>query len=183
VTEDSFESHKSLDAASVKKLPTIEVVEDLTDLSLLLEPYFPSAEDKMQREEAIQLLKQVLASHRAIGNLLFGFLGSYLMKTFLPDSDIDVLIFGSIPSLVFYDLAVAQLRSSSEVDAGAIIESIHFVNSLVPIIEVVVMGINLDVQYCQASELVERYVMHPQAEPVAHCLLLGLSAQHLLHHY
>jgi hypothetical protein len=72
------------------------------------------------------------------------------------------LVFGNVAPPTFFDLAIKTLTAAvkrgedSTVENG--IQGIHYVNSLVSIIEAVVMGINFDIQYCQAPELVERCV-------------------------
>lgn len=153
--------HNDSNFVANKEVPSnmIEVIVDMTDLEPLITPYLPSSEDRLQRERAIELLHQNLSGRSESQNILLAPLGSYLMDTYFPDSDVDVLAIGSQPPKAFFDFAVAQLKELSSDDENIEndgIKGIHFVNSLVPIIEAVVMGIKFDVQYCQAPELLEK---------------------------
>lgn len=134
------------------KLLSIEVVEDSTDLQDLIEPYLPTAADREQRQEAIILLRQTLTSDKNMSDLVFAPLGSYCMDTYFVDSDVDLLAIGSVHPQVFFDFATTKLQA---LDNG--FKGVHFVNSLVSVIEVCVLGIKFDLQYCQAAELLRRY--------------------------
>jgi hypothetical protein len=50
-------------------------------------------------------------------------------------------------------LRVLKNRASDDDDG---VRAVHYINSLVPIVELVVRGIKIDLQYCQAAELLER---------------------------
>jgi poly(A) polymerase Pap1/uncharacterized protein (UPF0248 family)/exonuclease III len=140
-----------LDISSVH-LNDIDVVEDSTSLDGMIEPFLPTASDRDQRREAITLLRQTLTSDKGTSDVIFAPLGSYCMDTYFADSDVDMLAIGSVAPQVFFELATTRLRDS---DDG--FKSVHFVNSLVSIVEVCVLGIKFDLQYCQAPELLERY--------------------------
>jgi uncharacterized protein (UPF0248 family)/endonuclease/exonuclease/phosphatase family metal-dependent hydrolase len=137
---------------SGKRSNTMEVVEDSTDLRDLIEPYLPTQADREQRQEAISLLRQRLMSDKSMSDIVFAPLGSQCMDTYFPDSDIDLLVIGSVRPKVCFEFAATELRAPDNSFKG-----VHFVNSLVSIIEIHVMGIKFDLQYCQAAELVTRY--------------------------
>ena len=150
----------------------ITFVEDGTDFSGLLEPYLPTATDIAQREMAIELLQSTLSRGAGLENLFLAPLGSYLMDTYFVDSDVDVLAIGCVSPAKFFEFAGRELRN---LDSGneESFKGVHFVNSLVSIVEVNVLGIKFDLQYCQAEELVRAYVplsLPPFLYPIL-CLL------------
>jgi endonuclease/exonuclease/phosphatase family metal-dependent hydrolase len=137
----------------------LQIIDDLQDLPTLISAHLPSQEDRNQREQALQLLHQTLSKDKALNDLIVAPLGSYLMDTYFADSDIDVLVIASISPQAFFHSASTQLHSLAAAETGNTeFKGVHFVNSLVSIIELIVMGIKFDVQYCQARELIERYV-------------------------
>jgi 2'-5' RNA ligase/predicted nucleotidyltransferase len=144
--------------ASPSNIPTrgktgdVLFIQDGMDVTSLLEPYLPTKEDRMQRMSAIDVLKETLGAH-----VILAPLGSYAMDTYFPDSDIDLLVIGAVPPQRFFETAQEQLKTlGGERSSEDGIKGLHFVNSLVPIIEVVVRGIKIDLQYCQAAELVSK---------------------------
>lgn len=136
----------------------IDVVEDLTDMQNLIEPYLPTVADRQLRQQALEILQETLTSNQSkITNLVFASLGSYCMDTFFTDSDVDILVIGTVAPQAFFDFAGSKLRALHS--AGeSIFKGVHFVNSLVSILELAIMGVKFDLQYCQAAELVQRYV-------------------------
>lgn len=141
------------------QLEDIDIVEDSTDVEPFIEPYLPSNSDRIQREDAIQLLRDSLSDDERLTGLILAPLGSYAMDTYLADSDVDVLAIGSVTPRVFFEAAVARLKTlnAAERDEVEGFKAVHFVNSLVPIVEAVLNGIKFDIQYCQASGLVKRF--------------------------
>ncbi|CZT11238.1 uncharacterized protein RAG0_15436 [Rhynchosporium agropyri] len=152
---DSNESARSSDASPSSE---ITIVEDATDLAPLIDPYLPSIHDISQREQAIQLLQSTLAKVKGLKSLIMAPLGSYLMGTYFPDSDVDLLAIGSVVPAVFFDFAGRVLvKFNKGQGEQENFKRVHFVNSLVSIVEVTVNGIKFDLQYCQAEELVRAY--------------------------
>jgi 2'-5' RNA ligase len=134
----------------------ITLVPDERDLEALLISYMPNEKDRTQRASAMHVLKEALG-----GDIILAPLGSYAMDTYFPNSDMDLLVIGAVAPPTFFKTAQDQLRVFDQKSGGAEpygdgIKGLHFVNSLVPIIEVVVRGIKIDLQYCQAAELVTR---------------------------
>jgi hypothetical protein len=82
------------------------------------------------------------------------------MDTYFADSDVDILAIASVSPQVFFDFATEKLRALDKEDERENdgFKGVHFVNSLVSIIEVNVVGIKFDIQYCQAPEILKRYL-------------------------
>jgi endonuclease/exonuclease/phosphatase family metal-dependent hydrolase/2'-5' RNA ligase len=137
---------------------TIQLVADSTDLEPLISSYLPSTSDKIQREDALTLLQSTLSGNEKLGDVLLAPLGSYAMKTYFKDSDVDVLAIGSISPREFFNLAIIELRALHSQGDDDGFKAVHYVNSLVPILELVIQGIKIDLQYCQAVELLNVYV-------------------------
>ncbi|KAH9215550.1 hypothetical protein DL95DRAFT_523221 [Leptodontidium sp. 2 PMI_412] len=136
----------------------ITIIDDPTDLTPLIEPYLPSPEDISQRAQAIELLHDTLSNGDGMEGIILAPLGSYLMGTYFADSDVDVLAIGSVNPGVFFEFAGRELRKLDSGDGDEeSFKGVHFVNSLVSIVEVCVLGIKFDLQYSQAEELVRAY--------------------------
>ncbi|KAL2060260.1 hypothetical protein VTL71DRAFT_9655 [Oculimacula yallundae] len=161
----NFTSGSSVNSGKVDKAITasftnkITVVEDGTDVAPLIDLHLPTIQDISQREHAIQLLHTTLAKGKGQRSLIMAPLGSYLMGTYFPDSDVDLLVIGIVNPAAFFDFVGKELRVFNETEGGeeSSFKGVHFVNSLVSIVEVCVNGIKFDLQYCQAEELVRAY--------------------------
>lgn len=137
----------------------IEVVEDSRDLFPLVESFLPKQADQEQRKDALALLFKTLSSNGSQQDLLLAPLGSYLMDTYFADSDVDVLVIGTVNPKVFFEYASAQLQElAASANDGNDFKGVHFVNSLVSIIELTVMDIKFDLQYCESPGLLEKYL-------------------------
>lgn len=156
----SFKIGRGSDTTISQFLPetsSLEIMNDSTNVQALLEPLLPTAEDRNQRLEAIELLRTSLSPPGYEQKLFLAPLGSYLMDTWFPDSDVDVLAMGIAAPNAFFDNATTQLQKITDENGEEGFKGLHFVNSLVSIIEVKILGIKFDLQYCQAPELVKRY--------------------------
>ncbi|CZR50360.1 uncharacterized protein PAC_00232 [Phialocephala subalpina] len=152
--QDSLAEEPSL--LSQSTMENLVVMQDSMDLYSLLRSQLPTEEDREQRTRAIGLLQDVLSSGKGLSNLVLAPLGSYLMGTYFPDSDVDLLAIGSVAPRVFFETATSSLQHiNSQPDGG--VKGVHLVNSLVSIMELCVFGIKFDLQYCQASLLLEKY--------------------------
>ena len=121
------------------------------NLDDILEQYLPSGEDIARRVTAVDHLQQMLTSNEQLHDIVLAPLGSYAMGTYFASSDVDVLVITSVLPRDFYPLALSILRASEELGAG----SPKLVNSLVPVIEVTILGIKFDIQCCQAAPLLK----------------------------
>ncbi|KAH8816607.1 2'-5' RNA ligase superfamily-domain-containing protein [Xylogone sp. PMI_703] len=137
---------------------TIDAVTDSYDPSSLIKQFLPTAADREQREQALEILKQTLTSNEKTSKLVLTPLGSYFMGTYFADSDIDILAIGEVPPHFFFNNVIDQLRKLDASGNGGF-QGLHFINAVVSIVEVCVMGIKFDLQYCQAAELLERYYL------------------------
>jgi endonuclease/exonuclease/phosphatase family metal-dependent hydrolase len=150
------EKGASENPASVQRsLENIKIADDSADIRPLIRPYLPIAADRKQREEALELLHRTLCNNQSLADLILAPLGSYAMDTYFMDSDIDVLGIASVSPQQFFNFATEQLRTIISGN-GKTFKGIHFVNSVVSIIEVSILGIKFDIQYCQAAEVVKR---------------------------
>jgi endonuclease/exonuclease/phosphatase family metal-dependent hydrolase len=127
-----------------------------TDISVLLEQYQPTLADKDQRVKALELLRATLTERDRPHELILAPLGSYLLETYFADSDIDILVIGAVAPQIFFDDASNKLHALEKHQNDEGFRGVHLVNSLVSIIEVEILGIKFDLQYCQAAELVTR---------------------------
>jgi poly(A) polymerase Pap1/uncharacterized protein (UPF0248 family)/endonuclease/exonuclease/phosphatase family metal-dependent hydrolase len=136
------------------KVEELKAVEDSTDIEQYVSDFMPSAEDHAQRQEALELLQHALSVDDNSRNFIIAPLGSYALDTYFKDSDIDVLVIGAVSPRQFFD----TLRTCfNKAGFSAEASSVHLVNSLVQIAEAAVNGIKIDVQYCEAKELLNRY--------------------------
>lgn len=142
------------------RIGKIEVVDDAQDLFPLVEPFLPNQADQEQRKAALTLLLKTLSSLGRPQDLILAPLGSYLMDTYFADSDVDVLAIGTISPKVFFEHASAQLKElAARSNDGNDFKGVHFVNSLVSIIELIVLGVKFDLQYCESPGLLEKYLI------------------------
>ncbi|KUJ18691.1 uncharacterized protein LY89DRAFT_732244 [Mollisia scopiformis] len=141
------------------------VIEDNTDLGHLLEHLLPTEDDRAERRHAIRLIEEGLSSGNGLTGLVLAPLGSYLLDTYFPESDVDLLAIGAVAPQVFFELAASRLQ---HLDSGRQegVKGVHLVNSLVSIAELSVLGIKFDLQYCQAPLLLERCHSASQSTPL-----------------
>ncbi|KAK2064294.1 endonuclease/Exonuclease/phosphatase [Colletotrichum caudatum] len=134
---------------------------------------FPTEQDETTRKEALQLLRQVLLeSDQAIADQARGRptvilvpVGSYGLGTWSRTSDIDCLCIGSISPRIFFTLARQRLRKSGE-PGVRLLRKIKAKTGTM--LEVEVMGIKCDLQYCQAPSLVDQWpgiLKRPPSDP------------------
>jgi endonuclease/exonuclease/phosphatase family metal-dependent hydrolase/2'-5' RNA ligase len=135
------------------KAEELKPVEDPTDIRPLVEEFLPTRPDRAQREEALGILHNMLCQDNSLQNIAIVPLGSYALDTYFRDSDIDVLVIGDVAPRQYFDILLTYFTGAGS-KAG--IAGVHLINSLVQIAEVVINGIKIDVQYCEAKELLER---------------------------
>lgn len=124
--------------------------------------YLPSPEDEFRRESAIQHLKQVLFDsiqneskdeQRSWLELVLVPLGSYGLGVWTHSSDLDCLCIGNISSKTFFTLAVTRIRKALSED----ITLLRVVRAKTgTMLELKVLGIKFDLQYCAASLVAQR---------------------------
>ncbi|KAL6709443.1 hypothetical protein ACN47E_001378 [Coniothyrium glycines] len=133
------------------------------------------------RQEAFELLKHVLLGTTGGGDTSFADIpmklvsvGSYALGLWTRNSDIDCLCIGAISSKTFFKLARQRLLRSEH--RGIRILRMVEANTGT-MLEVSVNGIAVDLQYCPASRIVERWSDHrslPATDPVFSLPVLSL---------
>ncbi|KAJ1331739.1 poly(A) polymerase [Microdochium nivale] len=177
----------------------VEVVEaqgSLEDVSVLKaclasQKVFPSTQDAETREQALQLLKEVVLQVDAVpvsssttattttpsrGQPAFVVVpvGSYGLGVWTPSSDIDCLCIGPVSSKVFFSLAVQRLRKAEQQKRyqverdGVTTASIRLIRRVNAhsgtMLELDVLGVKMDLQYCASAFIAETW---PYATRVA----------------
>ncbi|KAK0643525.1 2'-5' RNA ligase superfamily-domain-containing protein [Cercophora newfieldiana] len=129
---------------------------------------FPTEEDAARRKEAIQLLKGVLLeteTNRATPTVVVVPVGSYALGVWTAASDIDVLCIGPFSANTFFALATQRIRK-----AAAHVRIIRRVKANTgTMLELEVLGIKMDLQYCPATTIAEQYpqvLREPPTSPV-----------------
>ncbi|KAK2612869.1 hypothetical protein QQS21_001149 [Conoideocrella luteorostrata] len=133
----------------------------------------PTSQEERERTEALELLKRVLCcaerdqtSHhqcQAIDVVLVP-VGSYGLGVWTPESDVDCLCIGNISSKIFFTLALSRLKKARP-DGILVLRIVRANNGTM--LELSVLGIKFDLQYCTASLVAERYpdiMNHPATD-------------------
>jgi endonuclease/exonuclease/phosphatase family metal-dependent hydrolase len=122
---------------------------------------FPTDEEVQQRETAFVLLKQIVLGVTEDGDspspeipLVMVPVGSYALGAWTSDSDIDCLCIGTISSKTFFKLARQRLQRA-ENQGVRIMRKVEAGTGTM--LELSVNGIAMDLQYCPAARVVERY--------------------------
>lgn len=147
---------------TTKRLELLPVSMDDQTLKKYVEESIPNKEDYHAREEAIKTLKVTLEQERAteteniISRAAFPILlvpvGSYMLDVYDKSSDVDCLCLSTISIKTFFQVARQRIKKFGG-DRG--VRVVRFVNSKAPMLELKVGGIRMDLQYCQAPNLVE----------------------------
>jgi hypothetical protein len=122
---------------------------------------FPTGEQVQQRETAFALLKQIVLGETEDGGssspdipLVMVTVGSYALGAWTSDSDIDCLCIGTISSKTFFKLARQRLQRAENKDVR-IMRKVEAGTGTM--LELSVNGIAMDLQYCPAARVVERW--------------------------
>jgi poly(A) polymerase Pap1 len=122
---------------------------------------FPDAEEIQQRQQAFAILKQTILGssddHDATLSdipMVVVPVGSYALGVWTSDSDIDCLCVGTISSKTFFKLARQRLVKA-EGRGVRIMRKVEA--STGTMLELSVNGVAMDLQYCPAARVVERY--------------------------
>jgi uncharacterized protein (UPF0248 family)/endonuclease/exonuclease/phosphatase family metal-dependent hydrolase len=141
----------------------------------------PSAEEAAQRKQALDLLKSVIldtpaadAAGRSQPAVVVVPVGSYALDVWTSSSDIDVLCIGPFSTNTFFTLASQRLRKAAA-QGVRILRRVRANTGTM--LEIEVQGIKMDLQYCPATSVAERWpdvLRTPASDPV-----WSLSAQTL----
>lgn len=156
---------KNLEAGqnTSKRLELLPVSIDDQTLKRYVEELMPNKGDRQVREAAIKALKETLEQEqrtadtenipsRAAFPILLAPVGSYMLDVYDKNSDVDCLCLSTISIKTFFQVARQRIKKFGG-DRG--VRVVRFVNAKVPMLELKVGGIKMDLQYCQAPNLVE----------------------------
>ncbi|KAK3306669.1 2'-5' RNA ligase superfamily-domain-containing protein [Chaetomium strumarium] len=145
----------------------------------------PGVEEIAKRKEALNLLRDVIldtptpytaAETRSQPTVVVVPVGSYALDVWTSSSDMDVLCIGPFSSNTFFALASQRLRRAAA--QGSKIRMLRRVRANTgTMLEIEVHGIKVDLQYCPAATVAERWpdvLRAPPSDPV-----WSLSAQTL----
>ncbi|UQC89328.1 endonuclease/Exonuclease/phosphatase [Colletotrichum lupini] len=168
---------------NIKRAP--DGLSDTTELTKCLENHevFPSAEDETARNEAVQLLRQILIesdqplvdNKRGRPTIVLVPVGSYGLGTWSRNSDIDCFFIGSISPRVFFTLTRQRLKKAG-IPGIRLLRKVKAKTGTM--LEVEVLGVRCDLQYCQAPNIADEWpdvLKRPASDPA-----FSLSAQTLL---
>ncbi|KAH7401380.1 hypothetical protein BKA66DRAFT_450322 [Pyrenochaeta sp. MPI-SDFR-AT-0127] len=154
------------DAAMQPKVEHIKASTGLLDLSTLTRTLvshgmFPSDEESSQRQIAFALLRQVVLNasdddHSTFSEipLVIVPVGSFALGVWTSESDIDCLCIGTISSKTFFKLARQRLLKA-ESQGVRILRKVEANTGTM--LEISVHGIPMDLQYCPATRVIERW--------------------------
>ncbi|KAL2129929.1 hypothetical protein VTI74DRAFT_7093 [Chaetomium olivicolor] len=152
------------------------VKEALLELGII-----PSAEEAAKRKAALELLKNVIldtqaadAASRSQPTVVIVPVGSYALDVWTSSSDVDVLCIGPFSTSTFFALATQRLRRASS-QGIKILRRVRANTGTM--LEIEVHGIKMDLQYCPATSVAERWpdvLRTPPSNPI-----WSLSAQTL----
>lgn len=141
----------------------LEVNEDETDLHELVKDSLPRAGDRQEREDALRILKGCLKddgtgdSDRSVLPIILASLGSYALDVYSKDADIDCICVSTITRKTFFQLARQRIkRFPPPTGSTDTIKILRFADGVVPHLELKVNSIKIDLQYCQAPDLIPR---------------------------
>lgn len=121
---------------------------------------FPSEEEVQQRKKALEILKQVVygtsgdyETSKSDVPMVIVPVGSYALGAWTSGSDIDCLCIGTISSKTFFKLARQRLFKAH--DQGVrVLRKVEANTGTM--LELSVLGVAMDLQYCPAARVVER---------------------------
>ncbi|TQV96620.1 hypothetical protein V2A60_002993 [Cordyceps javanica] len=136
--------------------------EDLKQ-TLLTRGYLPSEDDEAVRKQAISLLESVLLGidqnrpeqeGRTPVGLVLVPVGSFGLGVWMSSSDVDCLCIGTISSKTFFRMALQRLRKASDLGVRVLRKVLANTGTM---LELQILGIKFDLQYCAATSLVEKF--------------------------
>lgn len=165
--QNPIEAHTSV-SIQVKKAPPN--LADVTLLKAYLDEHqqFPTDEEVSKRREVFSLVKDILtqkpqsrdaAESRSSLSFVVVPVGSYRLGVWNTSSDIDCLCIGQISPKTFFALATPKLRKAADLGVH-ISRKVKAASGTM--LELDVRGIRLDLHYCPATSVVERYDLYPE---------------------
>ncbi|KAH4031405.1 polynucleotide adenylyltransferase [Parastagonospora nodorum] len=142
---------------------------------------FPSEEEVQQRKDALEILKRVVygtssddVTSTSDVPMIIVPVGSYALGVWTSGSDIDCLCIGTISSKTFFKLARQRLVKAH--DQGVrVLRKVEANTGTM--LELSVLGVAMDLQYCPAARVVERWSEFaglPASDPIFNLSILSL---------
>lgn len=140
---------------------------------------FLTVEESLKRQAAFDLLKEVVIGDSRTGGaadipLVMVSVGSFAMNVDTSASDIDCLCIGSVSSKTFFKLARQRLQKA-EGQGIRILRKVEAGTGTM--LELSVNGVPMDLQYCPAARVAERWSEFetlPASDPVFNLSILSL---------
>ena len=182
-TIDSVMDTDSSNQPSVQLKRAIATLMDSSDMSSALEVHgmIPNDEQTTQRQEAFELLQRIVSDTSEDADtvqpgipLVIVPVGSYALGVWTSSSDIDCLCIGSISSKTFFKLARQRLVKAGNPQVR-ILRKVEATTGTM--LELSVNGILMDMQYCPAAQVVERWSEFadiPASDPIFNLSMLSL---------
>jgi 2'-5' RNA ligase/endonuclease/exonuclease/phosphatase family metal-dependent hydrolase len=156
-----FDVDQATSLQTKKAPPTLSDVSALKSY-LANHSIFPTDEEVEKRKDVFALVKSILqkppgntpGNDRSNFSIVVVATGSYALGVWSTSSDIDCLCVGSISARTFFELAGQRLRKAA--DLGVRILRKVKANSGT-MLELDVRGVKMDLQYCPATKIAERY--------------------------
>jgi len=130
------------------------------DSVLVAGDMFPSEEEVQQRKNALEILKRVIygtsgddVTSASDLPMVIVPVGSYALGVWTSGSDIDCLCIGTISSKTFFKLARQRLVKAHE-QGVRVLRKVEANTGTM--LELSVLGVDMDLQYCPAARVVER---------------------------
>ncbi|KFY98819.1 hypothetical protein V500_01547 [Pseudogymnoascus sp. VKM F-4518 (FW-2643)] len=141
---------------------------DVTALKLCLTKHsmFPTEEEVTKRKEVFALVKSILQQSQSQGpgdmagnnrsniSIVVVPVGSYGLGVWSTLSDIDCLCIGPFSTKIFFALASQRLRKAADLGVR-ILRKVKAASGTM--LELEVRGVKLDLQYCPAAKIVDRW--------------------------
>ncbi|KAF2007966.1 hypothetical protein P154DRAFT_479352 [Amniculicola lignicola CBS 123094] len=166
-TEASTGRTEMLESYSVQAMHTSGALTDNSALTnaLLCHDMFPTDEEVQARKDAFALVERVVLGADGENSdipMVIVPVGSYSLGVWTSASDIDCLCIGAISSKTFFKLARQRIHR-----AGA--QGVRLLRKVDAntgtMFELSVNGISMDLQYCPAARVVEKWAEFPTLSP------------------
>lgn len=183
-------TEQSVDVSPLQLNKAPQGLSDTAGLKSCLEKHsmFPSDEEISKRKEIMTLIRGILQQSPASegGNMVANTrtnistvivpVGSYGLGVWNTSSDIDCLCVGSISTKLFFTIAGQKIGKAA--DSGIrILRKVTAASGTM--LELDIKGVKVDLQYCPAAQIAERYVwitqMHISTTPLLFWILTGLK--------
>ncbi|KAF2444508.1 hypothetical protein P171DRAFT_33737 [Karstenula rhodostoma CBS 690.94] len=141
---------------------------------------FPTQQDEERYKQVFSLIKDVLLGSADESStpseipMVIIPVGSYALNVWTPESDIDCLCIGSISSKTFFQLARQRILKA---DAKGVRLLRKVEANTGTMLELSVNGVNMDLQYCPAANIVHRwsdFATIPATDPIFNLPILSL---------